>query len=120
MPRLFSPVIKRLRGEELHSDERDTMKKLCAILLMGFAAGAFATVEEKYNRYCTTCHAVGVANAPKAHDVAAWEPRLAKGMDALVESSIKGIGAMPPKGICMECTPEDFKALIEYMSTPAE
>ena len=96
------------------------MKKLCAILLMGFAAGAFATAEEKYNKYCVTCHASGVANAPKFGDAAAWEPRLAKGMDALVESTTKGMGAMPPKGICMECTPEDFKAIIEYMSKPAQ
>lgn len=97
------------------------MNKLCAaVLMLGFAAGAFAGAEEKYNRYCVACHSTGAANAPKTGDVAAWEPRLAKGMDALVESSTKGMGAMPPKGMCMECTPEDFKALIEYMSAPAK
>ncbi|NND67326.1 MAG: cytochrome c5 family protein [Halioglobus sp.] len=97
------------------------MKNLfVAVLLLGFATGAFASAEEKYNRYCVACHSTGAANAPKTGDTAAWEPRLAKGMDVLVESTTKGMGAMPPRGMCMECTPEDYKALIEYMSKPAE
>lgn len=96
------------------------MKKLAvAVLMAGCAAGAYASVEEKYNRACVACHSTGAANAPKTHDVAAWEPRLAKGMDALVESTTKGMGAMPPRGMCMDCTPEDYKALIEFMSKPA-
>ncbi|MFT4613359.1 MAG: cytochrome c5 [Bacteroidia bacterium] len=93
------------------------MKKFCAVLLMVFSAGVVADAEEKYNKYCTICHSAGVANAPKTGDIEAWAPRLAKGMDALVASSIKGMGAMPAKGMCQECTPDDFKALIEYMST---
>lgn len=97
------------------------MKKLCAaVLLLGFAAGAFASAEEKYNRYCIACHSTGAANAPKTGDAAAWEPRLAKGMDVLVQSTTNGLGAMPPRGMCMECTPEDYKALIEYMAKPAQ
>ncbi len=97
------------------------MKKLSvAVLLLGFAAGAFAGVEDKYNRACVACHSTGAANAPKTGDTAAWEPRLAKGMDALVESITKGMGAMPPRGMCMDCTPDDYKALIEYMAKPAQ
>lgn len=92
------------------------MKKLFAIVLMAVSAGAFADAEEQYNRYCIACHASGAAGAPIAHDAAAWEPRLAKGMDALLESTNKGIGAMPPKGLCGDCSAEDFTALIEYMS----
>ena len=96
------------------------MKKLAvAVLMLGFAAGAFASAQDKYNRACVACHSTGAANAPKTHDVAAWEPRLAKGMDALVESTTKGMGAMPPRGMCMDCTPEDYTAIIEFMSKPA-
>ena len=85
------------------------MKKLAvAVLMLGFAAGAYASAEDKYNRACVACHSTGAANAPKTHDVAAWEPRLAKGMDA-----------MPPRGMCMDCTPEDYTAIIEFMSKPA-
>jgi len=37
-------------------------------------------------------------------------------MDALVASVNNGKGAMPPKGLCMDCTADQFKALIQYMS----
>jgi cytochrome c5 len=97
------------------------MKKIIAAALMLCAAGAFAEADmEKYNKSCAVCHATGAANAPKTGDAAAWEPRLAKGMDALVASVSTGLNAMPPKGMCFDCSPEDYKALIEYMSTPAE
>ena len=54
---------------------------------------------------------------PKTGVAAEWEPRMAKGMDVLVESVDKGMGAMPPKGMCFDCSADDFKALIEYMAT---
>ena len=63
------------------------------------------------------CHSAGAAGAPKTGDATAWKPRMDKGMDALVASVDKGMGAMPPKGMCFDCTPDEYKALIEYMST---
>ena len=35
-----------------------------------------------------------------------------------VESVDKGMNAMPPKGMCFDCSADDFKALIEYMVAP--
>lgn len=75
-----------------------------------------APVEETYRKTCAICHTTGVAGAPKAGDKAAWEPRLAKGLDALAQSTRKGMGGMPPGGMCPSCTDEDYKALIEYMT----
>ena len=66
---------------------------------------------------CGACHAVGVAGAPATGNEAAWAPRMAKGMDALVASVRKGLGAMPPGGLCNSCSDEDYAALITYMST---
>jgi cytochrome c5 len=43
-----------------------------------------------------------------------------KGMDALVQSVENGLNAMPPKGMCFDCSSEDYQALIEFMSKPAE
>jgi len=94
------------------------MKKvlgLAAALVLSVSAQAF-DVEAKYNQACMACHAVGVAGAPKAFDAAAWAPRLATGMDALVTSVTQGKGAMPPKGLCMDCSADQYKALIKYMS----
>ncbi|MGD2007150.1 MAG: c-type cytochrome [Cellvibrionales bacterium] len=72
---------------------------------------------EKYNRSCAACHAGGVAGAPKTHDVAAWEARLAKGMDALLSSVKNGLNAMPPTGLCADCSDEEYKELINYMAS---
>ena len=72
----------------------------------------------QYAASCGACHAVAVAGAPKTGDAAQWEPRLAKGMEALVSSVKNGLGIMPPGGLCNGCSDDDYKALITYMSTP--
>ena len=50
--------------------------------------------EEVYKAQCTTCHAAGVAGAPKLGDAAAWGARIATGLEALTNSALKGKGAM--------------------------
>ena len=54
--------------------------------------------EEVFKAQCTTCHSTGAAGAPKFGDAAAWAPRIAKGLDALVQSALHGKGAMPAQG----------------------
>jgi cytochrome c5 len=94
------------------------MKKLIAAALLLSAVGAYAEPDmNKYNKSCSVCHNSGAANAPKTGDAAAWEPRMAKGMDVLVQSVNSGMNAMPPKGMCFDCSDEEYKALIEYMAT---
>lgn len=73
--------------------------------------------ETLYNRSCISCHSSGIANAPKSHDLAAWQPRLEKGMSTLLENTKRGINAMPPMGMCTQCSDQDFEALIVYMSS---
>ena len=36
--------------------------------------------------------------------------------DALLDHTIDGYKAMPPMGMCMDCSEEQFIALIEYMT----
>jgi cytochrome c5 len=90
------------------------------VLATGVAALAGAAQAqppmEKYNKSCVVCHDQGVAGAPKTGDAEAWAPRLEKGMDTLMASVKNGLNAMPPMGMCMDCTDEDYMALIEYMS----
>lgn len=74
--------------------------------------------ESLYPTTCAACHKAGMANAPKAGDAAAWQALIdAKGIDALVGSTKTGLNAMPPKGMCMDCTDDEYKALIEYMKS---
>ncbi len=89
------------------------------LVLAAMAAPALAEVNmDKYGKSCAMCHVSGAAGAPKTHDVAAWEPRMAKGMDALVASVKNGLNAMPPTGLCADCTDEEYAALITYMASP--
>src|SRR3954452_11748228 len=57
-----------------------------------------ATGEQVFKAQCTTCHTAGVAGAPKFGDAASWANRIKNGFDALVQSALKGKGAMPPQG----------------------
>jgi cytochrome c5 len=96
------------------------MKKLFAAILMCFAVGALAdSAPAKYQTSCFACHSTGAAGAPKAHDTAAWQPRIAQGMPTLVQHVTNGFNAMPPRGLCADCTEADYKTLIEFMSTAA-
>ena len=96
---------------------------LMRLMLIGIVAAALSSslfaadpaVVDRYNKTCAICHGSGVANAPKFGDAAQWEPRLAKGSDALINSVKNGLNAMPPKGMCMDCSDADYKALIDYM-----
>jgi cytochrome c5 len=88
------------------------------------AAPAAATAdaaagEALYKQACFACHAAGVAGAPKVGDKAAWAPRIQQGMPALVQSAIKGKGAMPPKG--GSAAPDaQVEAAVNYMVTASK
>ena len=76
-----------------------------------------AHVEQLYHRSCFACHSNGTAGAPRTGDQTSWEALIAaKGMDGLVASAIEGIGGMPPRGLCAQCTETDFALLIEFMA----
>ena len=82
-------------------------------------AGA-ADGKKVYDTVCTACHAAGVANAPKLGDKAAWAPRLKEGVDSLVQTVIKGKGAMPPKGGNPSLSDADIRAAVDFMISQAK
>lgn len=71
--------------------------------------------EEVYNQFCFACHASGVSNAPILGDAVAWQPRIDKGMDVLMASTLNGIGAMPAMGTCMNCSDDELGEAVTYM-----
>ncbi len=79
-------------------------------------SGTGRSGEEVYNGVCGTCHNTGIANAPKLDDKAAWEPRVANGLDGLITTASKGKGAMPPNGGDPKLTADELKATILYMT----
>lgn len=60
-------------------------------------AAAARAGEQVYAGQCAACHATGAAGAPKLGDNAAWAPRIAQGFDTLLNSALKGKGAMAPQ-----------------------
>lgn len=82
------------------------------------AAGAKPAVADGkavYQKTCVACHAVSVAGSPPLGDKAAWAPRIQTGMDSMVQSVIKGKGAMPPKGGNAALTEAEARAAVEFM-----
>lgn len=100
------------------------MKKIillaAAALMVSVTTANARTGEEIYKAKCFICHANAVAGAPKFGDAAAWAPRIATGMDALMTTANNGRGAMPPKGTCMDCSPEELKSAVQYMIDKAQ
>ena len=70
-----------------------------------------------YQRSCASCHTVAATGAPLTGDLPAWAPRMAKGMETLVDNVVNGFGGMPPFGLCMDCDVAQFEALINFMAT---
>ena len=69
-----------------------------------------------YEDYCFSCHTPGLSGAPKIGDRGVWEVRLDQGKEALLLSTIDGIQpAMPPRGLCFECTDEELELAIDYI-----
>lgn len=91
-----------------------------SLMAMSAAMQVQAGGADTYNSKCMSCHASGAAGAPKLGDTAAWAPRIATGMDALVSSVINGKGAMPPKGACADCSEDELSAAVEYMVSSSQ
>lgn len=93
-----------------------------ALLALAAALPALAAeqgIVETYKRSCIVCHAAGASGAPRTGADQEWQSLLEqKGIDALVQSVKNGLNAMPPKGLCFECSEAEYKALIEYMAAP--
>ncbi len=91
-------------GNRPKGDDEAANKRIAPVARVELAAaGPAAAVgsrsgEQIYTSVCGACHEAGVAGAPKTGDKAAWTPRIALGLDALLKSSIAGKNAMPPRG----------------------
>ena len=87
----------------------------------GAAAGgdamAASTVdgEAVYNEACMACHTTGAGGAPMLGNVEQWEPRIAKGIDALHNSGLNGVAgtAMMAKGGRADLSDEQVMAAVE-------
>ena len=110
-----------IAGESEPEKAPSTAPAAAAAMTAGAAEpDAAKSGEQVYTSSCLACHATGAAGAPKLGDVAAWAPRIAAGMDTLLGNAIKGLNAMPPKGLCMSCSDAELQAAVEYMVSKSQ
>ncbi len=83
------------------------------------AAGGTRSGEDVYSSKCASCHASGVAGAP-TFGTSEWADRGAKGMESLLATAISGVGAMPPRGLCADCSDEELQGAIQHMLDSAK
>jgi len=79
------------------------------------APGEAKSGEEVVKAVCAMCHATGMMESPKIGDPAQWEPRIAQGLDTLVEHAIKGYNMMPLSNIVMTKKSRLLKRLFYYL-----
>jgi cytochrome c5 len=84
------------------------------------AKPAAANGKAIYDKTCIACHQVSVAGSPRLGDKAAWAPRIQQGHDALVQSVIKGKGAMPPKAGNPSLSDAEIRAAVDFMVSQAK
>jgi len=121
------------------------IRNISFIFIMFFSLSLFASGKDIFDRFCTACHSPSMApmfNSPAAHDVDAWNVRKSDAFNRAVEnnSSIKNASGsekdehsinellnsaingtekgMPPRGTCNDCTDDDLKSVIKFMSSP--
>jgi cytochrome c5 len=75
--------------------------------------------EKIYNHFCVNCHAIKPLipiGAPRMGEKEDWKIRLKQGMSVLFKHTNEGLGAMPPRGGCFECTDKQLMLAIQYMT----
>jgi len=78
------------------------------------------STDELVQQSCASCHAAGVAGAPKLDDTEAWASRREAGLDALVASVVNGKGSMPARAGTQYAEEDLRRAVIAIAGFEAE
>ena len=92
-----------------------------AVLVLALALAAAVSAkghrsgQELFDTICKGCHDTGMMDAPLIRS-AEFKERLAKkGFDKLFEDAKSGIGDMPAKGSCGDCSDDELKTAIRFL-----
>ena len=89
------------------------------------AYGGTTDGKEIYDHLCHSCHTAGVAGAPKLGNKADWAPRIAQGIETLIQQAIDGYtgpegNVMPPKGGNPALTDEQVANTVKWIVAQAK
>ena len=125
---LLSQYVANIRSIDkdspaLSSDEIAKRLKPVGELTLADAGGGAAkrprSGEEIYKSVCFACHAGGAAGAPKFADKGDWARRIKEGQKMLVDTAIKGQGAMPARGGGADLSDLEVERAVVYMANQA-
>jgi cytochrome c5 len=69
----------------------------------------------KYERTCLVCHSAR-RGAPLAGFTPAWAKRAQQGEEVLFVHVRDGFNGMPVRGLCTDCSDDELRSLIHFMS----
>lgn len=71
-----------------------------------------------FYEFCASCHGKQPLidiQAPRIGDRKAWKVKKQLGISVLLDITINGVGAMPSRGGCFECSDSQLRETIQYM-----
>jgi cytochrome c5 len=87
-------------------------------LFVSQLAGDKHVGEKIFKEFCVSCHGKQPfidVHAPRINDKKAWKTREKMGIPTLLKLTIDGVGAMPARGGCFECSDEQLRETIQYI-----
>lgn len=72
--------------------------------------------QDVYDTNCVVCHGMAGSGAPQTGVIADWQERSQGGMETMLNNAMDGYQAMPAMRGCFDCTEEDFRPLITFMT----
>jgi cytochrome c5 len=111
-------------GESRGNAHLDALAPLPAAQSRSTAGSDGKALSEKYDlalgksvftHACLSCHGNSVRDAPRVGDMSAWQPRLAQGLDVLIQHALAGHGRMPPKGGYFTLTDREVSSAVAYI-----
>ena len=108
---------KNMKANESPTSVAERLKPIGELAIAG--PKVLLTGDKVYESLCQTCHAAGLAGAPKFGDAGAWSKVIAQGQATAVSHAITGIRAMPAKGGNPELTDEEVAGAVVHMANNA-
>jgi c(7)-type cytochrome triheme protein len=96
--------------------ERKIAGFLVSALVVATPVLAQQSGKDVYTKVCATCHATGLAGAPRYGNVADWNARAGSGVGRLYQSALQGTPkGMPAKGGHLSLSDGEVKGAVDYM-----
>ncbi|MEO0883163.1 MAG: PQQ-dependent sugar dehydrogenase [Pseudomonadota bacterium] len=102
------------RGKLFRFSRRDPEPEQIA-LVAGQRSG-----QQVYDLVCSSCHSQALPGMPRLGVKQDWTARLAKGNEALYQSTRLGLNGMPARGLCDDCTDQELVRAVDYMIARVE